>query len=237
VDAILIVTDSLPTGRAAHDEVRELVTELALTAATPMTLALLDCAAPIVALSAAAAMVAHGRYRTVLVLTGDVAELAAQGSRVVAGGSALASDAASAVLIGSRGPGRAVLGAASDYSHELAVDDLPSHRQLRLRVAAQRRLHGRLRETVGPAWRRPDLVLASNIARRLLLTYLDDVGYREDDIFLDNVAAHGHCLGSDPIINLVDAEVARPGDLDTCLLMGAGVAHSALLLLGGEDDA
>ncbi|MCQ4122367.1 hypothetical protein [Rhodococcus tibetensis] len=236
IDAVLLATDSLARTRSAHDEVRTLATELHLPVATPSTVGLLDCAAPVVAIATAAAMVEKGIYRNALVISGDVAEIAAEGTRIVAGGSAVASDAGAAVLIGTEGPGRTVLGAAFDYSPDLINEDLPPHQQLRLRIAAQRRLHGQLKKTTGAWWRRPDMVLPSNLARRLLITYLDDVGYREDALFLENIATHGHCLGSDPLINLVDLQTAHPDEGATCLLMGLGVAHSAALLLGSVDD-
>lgn len=236
IDAVLLATDSLARTRSAHDEVRNLVTELHLPAATPSTMGLLDCAAPVAAMATAAAMVEQGVYRNVLVISGDVAEIASEGTRIVAGGSAVASDAGAAVLIGTAGPGRTVLGAAFDYSPDLMDENLPPQQQLRLRMASQRRLHSRLKANAGASWRRPNILLPSNLARRLLITYLDDVGYCEDELFLENIATHGHCLGSDPVINLVDMQSAQTGEAVTCLLMGVGVAHSAALLLGSIDD-
>lgn len=237
IDAVILATDSLTRSRVAHDEVRSLMATLGTASATPFTIGMLDCAAPLVAISVAANMVAQNMQHNVLVLAGDVSEIAAYGSRIVAGGSAIASDAASAVVVSNRGSGRTILGSSSDYSPELMSDNLDSHRRLNLRVRAHRRLHERLRSSYAGTWHQPELVVTSNLARQLVTMYLEDMGYMEDRIYQNNVALNAHCLGSDPIINLVDAEAAVGASHQSRLLMGLGVAHSALVLVGSHDDA
>jgi 3-oxoacyl-[acyl-carrier-protein] synthase III len=105
VDLVLVATDSLPPGPAAHRDVAELLAECGLGRATASTVGLMDCATATVALGMAAALVADGSARHVLVVSGDVADRATAGERVVAGGAALASDAAASALVSATAAG------------------------------------------------------------------------------------------------------------------------------------
>jgi 3-oxoacyl-[acyl-carrier-protein] synthase III len=81
-------------------------------------------------------------------------------------------------------------------------------------------------------------VLASNFARNVMNAYLSDVGYGGELLDSSNVGRVGHCLGSDPLVNLADRLAAAPapaaGDDGHLVLLGAGIAHLAALLLGGR---
>ncbi|MEV7422032.1 acyl carrier protein [Streptomyces sp. NPDC091212] len=238
VDLVLLATDSLPRDRSAHRDVAELLAEAGLTRATASTLGLMDCATAMAAVGTAASLVRDGSARHVLVVSGDLADHATGGERVVAGGAAIASDAAAAALVSATAAGLPVLGMAHHTSAGTGNGG-GARRELASRVAAHRELFARL------AARHPlrpedvHAVLPSNFARNVLEIYLSDVGYGGDKLALGNVGRIAHCLGSDPLINLADrlaeaksAGVSTTGATDGHLvLLGAGISHLAAVLL------
>ncbi|GAA3302769.1 hypothetical protein GCM10020218_098980 [Dactylosporangium vinaceum] len=230
VDLVVLATDSLPRDRTAPALVAELLGELGLSRATALTIGLLDCATAMVALGTAASYVRDGTARQVLVLSGDVAEQATGGRRVVAGGAAIASDAAAGVVISADRPGRAILGLASHTATALVVGEPPPQVQLAARVHGHRALFDRLLAGRGLRPAAVGTVLPSNFARNVQRIYLSEAGFTDAQLALDNVARIGHCLGSDPLINLVDQP---PGDRPAVLL-GSGVAHLAAVLIAAE---
>ncbi|WP_073762499.1 acyl carrier protein [Streptomyces sp. CB02923] len=239
VDLVLLATDSLPRDRSAHRDVAELLQETGLTRATASTLGLMDCATAMAAVGTAASLVRDGSARHVLVVSGDLADHATGGERVVAGGAAIASDAAATALVSATAAGLPVLGMAHHAAPEAAQGE-PPRRQLAARVAAHRELFTRLaeRHPVRPAEVRA--VLPSNFARNVLEIYLSDVGYGGAKLALGNIGRIGHCLGSDPLINLADrlaeakaaGEEQADGAEDRLVLLGAGISHLAAVLLG-----
>ncbi|ANZ21309.1 3-Oxoacyl-(acyl-carrier-protein (ACP)) synthase III [Streptomyces noursei ATCC 11455] len=237
VDLVLLATDSLPGGRAAHRDVAELLAETGLTRATAGTLGLMDCATAMAALGTAASLVRDGSARHVLVVSGDLADHATGGERVVAGGAAIASDAAASALVSATAAGLPILGMAH---HTSAAPGAGARAELTAKVTAHRELFARL---AAHHPHRPEsvrAVLPSNFARMALEIYLSDVGYGGDKLALRNVGRIAHCLGSDPLINLADrladAEPAEPGTKDGTgaehlVLLGAGISHLAAVLL------
>ncbi|MHC0429689.1 acyl carrier protein [Streptomyces sp. O3] len=236
IDMVLLATDSLPGDRSAHRDVAELLEETGISRATAVTTGLMDCATAMVAVGTAASYVRDGSARQVLVLSGDLAAQATGGQRIVAGGAAIASDAAASVLVSATASGLPVLGMAHHSDARLHQAAAPQQ-QLLSRVAAHRELFTRL------AARRRDeggvgdvrAVLPSNFAGNVLELYLSDVRLGGDRLFRGNVGRIAHCLGSDPLINLADRLAERkhtePED-GTLALFGAGVSHLAAVLLG-----
>jgi 3-oxoacyl-[acyl-carrier-protein] synthase-3 len=47
-------------------------------------------------------------------------------------------------------------------------------------------------------------LLHVNLFRPLLVMKERQAGFREDQLFLDNITRTGHCFAADPLINLVD---------------------------------
>ncbi|MEK2472286.1 acyl carrier protein [Streptomyces noursei] len=239
VDLVLLATDSLPGGRAAHRDVAELLAETGLTRATAGTLGLMDCATAMAALGTAASLVRDGSARHVLVVSGDVADHATGGERVVAGGVAIASDAAASALVSATAAGLPILGMAHHTSAAPGTGG-GARQELTAKVTAHRELFARL---AAHHPHRPEsvrAVLPSNFARMALEIYLSDVGYGGDKLALGNVGRIAHCLGSDPLINLADrfadAIPAGPGTKDGTgaehlVLLGAGISHLAAVLL------
>jgi 3-oxoacyl-[acyl-carrier-protein] synthase III len=232
VDVVILATDSLPHDRSAHTAVAQLLSELGLSQATALTIGLLDCSTAMVAVGTAASYVRDGTASHVLVLSGDVAAQATGGERVVAGGAAIASDAAASVLVSAQVPGLPVLSMAHHTSAELITGDLPPQRQLITRVRGHQELFARL--GIGRELRAStvDHVLPSNFARNVVRIYLAELGFAEGQLAQGNVGRIAHCLGSDPLINLADHLVSprsQPGHL---MLLGEGIAHLGAVLTG-----
>ncbi|QKV91488.1 acyl carrier protein [Streptomyces sp. NA02950] len=242
IDMVLLATDSLPGGRAAHRDVAELLQETGMSRATVSTLGLMDCATAMAAVGTAASLVRDGTARQVMVVSGDLAELSTGGQRVVAGGAAIASDGAASALVSADAPGRPVLAMAHHADPEQEWGGGPPQRQLAARIQAYRELFGRLaaRHPVDPAG---SLVLPSHFARHVMRMYLADVGFPADRIVLEGVGRLAHCQGSDPLITLADlpaepkpsgtgqAAAGRAVDPERLVLLGAGISHVAAVLL------
>jgi 3-oxoacyl-[acyl-carrier-protein] synthase-3 len=248
IDMVLLATDSLPRDRSAHRDVAELLATTGLARATAVTTGLMDCATAMVAVGTAASLVRDGTARQVLVVSGDVADRATGGHRIVAGGAAIASDAAASVLVSATAPGLEVLGMAHHSAPELNAGGGPQQ-QLLSRIRAHRELFARLAAARGDApgsGGRDGLgsvrgVLPSNFARNVLRLYLAEVGIGADELRLGNVGRIAHCLGSDPLINLADQltdgkteGAAGTSDDGTLVLFGAGVSHLGAVLLGAR---
>ncbi|MEU8827799.1 acyl carrier protein [Streptomyces sp. NPDC048636] len=237
IDMVLLATDSLPAGRAAHRDVAELLQETGMSRATVSTLGLMDCATAMAAVGTAASLVRDGTARQVLVVSGDLADLSTGGQRVVAGGAAIASDGAASVLVSADAPGLPVLAMAHHADPEQEWGGGPPPQQLASRIRAYRELFERLaaHHPVPPA---TSLVLPSHFARHVMRMYLADVGFPADRIALDGVARLAHCQGSDPLITLADllaepkpADAGRAADPERLVLLGAGISHLAAVLL------
>ncbi|PZT76146.1 MULTISPECIES: acyl carrier protein [unclassified Streptomyces] len=239
IDMVLLATDSLPRDRTAHRDVAELLDETGIDRATVLTAGLMDCATAMVAVGTAASYVRDGTARNVLVVTGDLADRATGGQRVVAGGAAIASDAAASVLVSADAPGLPVRGMAHHSAPELNLGSGPQQ-QLLSRIRAHRELFARLADRCPSGLGTVRGVLPSNFARNVLRLYLSEVGLGGDVLSLGNVGRIGHCLGSDPLINLADRlaqDKDAPdgaGDDDSLVLFGAGVSHLAAVLLGAR---
>lgn len=233
VDTVLLVTDSLPRDWRAHGRVAELLAETGVMGATVLTLGLMDCATAMAAIGLAASLVRDGTARTVLVATGDLADVATGGQRIVAGGAAIASDAAATVLVSASVPGLPVLAMAHHAAPRAA--DVSPRAQLMARITAHRELWLRLagRHAVRP--QEVIQLLGSNFARNVIRLYLSDLGFEPGQLAQANVGRIAHCLGSDPLINLADlladpdAQPPSPGS--RYLLLGSGVSHIAAVLL------
>lgn len=239
IDVVLLATDSLPRDRTAHRDVAELLGETGIDRATVLSTGLMDCATAMVAVGTAASYVRDGTARNVLVVTGDLADRATGGQRVVAGGAAIASDAAASVLVSADAPGLPVRAMAHHSAPELNLGGGPQQ-QLLSRIRAHRELFARLTDRSPSGLGTVRGVLPSNFARNVLRLYLSEVGLGGDMLWLGNVGRTAHCLGSDPLINLADrlaqdkdAADGAAGD-DSLVLFGAGVSHLGAVLLGAQ---
>lgn len=157
------------------------------------------CVNLLAGIDVARAFVLAGRYARVLVITVDaVADGAAPMSQF-----ALFSDAAASCLISaSPGPSAAesyeVLGCAA--AQETASLDWTSQISSDLARQVNKALLGPAGLSLGDV----AALLHVNLFRPLLVMKERQAGFREDQLFLDNITRTGHCFAADPLINLVD---------------------------------
>jgi 3-oxoacyl-[acyl-carrier-protein] synthase III len=175
-------------------------------------------------LDVARALVLSGRHRRVLVATADA----------VAGGVpmsqfALFSDAAASCLVAADpGPDGSyeILGCAS--AQDTAAMDPAS--QISSDLA--REVSGRL--LAPPGLKLGDITALAhlNLFRPLLVMKERQAGFREDQLYLDNIPRTGHCFAADPLINLADlAALGRVGEGHYCLLAASVPGCRAGVLL------
>jgi 3-oxoacyl-[acyl-carrier-protein] synthase-3 len=160
----------------------------------------------------ARAFVLAGRHRRVLVITADkVAGDAAPMSRF-----ALYSDAAASCLV-TADPGPAdsyeILGCAAaqqtaslDWAHPISSD-------------LARQVNEQLLAPAGLKLSHVTALLHVNLFKPLLVMKERQAGFREDQLFLDNIARTGHCFAADPLVNLADrAALGHLGQGHYCML-------------------
>jgi 3-oxoacyl-[acyl-carrier-protein] synthase III len=71
-----------------------------------------------------------------------------------------------------------------------------------------------------------------NLFRPLLVMKERQAGFREDQLYLDNIPRTGHCFAADPLINLADlAAAGRVGEGHYCLLAASVPGGRAGVLL------
>lgn len=231
VDAVVVASDC-PLGKR---DVAEFAAELGTSSACMFNMGLLDCATAMAALMLAASLVRDGTFRHVLVVSVDLVDVVSPASRILAGGAAVGSDAASTALVAARGPLR-ITAAAQHRSPELARSTTTTQGQLIARIHAHRELFARLAKADDRPPETAARLFPSNFSRRVLRMYLPDVGFSEQQIHFDGIGRIGHCLGSDPLINLADhlrsAEL-KPGD--GFVLLGSGIAHLGAVALRARE--
>jgi 3-oxoacyl-[acyl-carrier-protein] synthase III len=182
------------------------------------------CLNLLTALDVAQALVLSGRHRRVLVATADA----------VAGGApmsqfALYSDAAASCLMAADpGPDGSyeILGCAS--AQDTATMDPAS--QISSDLA--REVSDRLLEPPGLKLGELSALAHLNLFRPLLVMKERQAGFREDQLYLDNIPRTGHCFAADPLINLADlAAAGRVGESHYCLLAASVPGCRAGVLL------
>jgi 3-oxoacyl-[acyl-carrier-protein] synthase III len=155
------------------------------------------CVNLLAGIDVARSFVLAGRYRRVLVITADMVAAGADPmSRF-----ALYSDAAASCLIAAD-PGTAdsyeVLGCAAaqetaslEWSHQISSD-------------LTRQVNEQLLAPAGLKLSHVTALLHVNLFKPLLVMKERQAGFRDDQLFLDNIPRTGHCFAADPLINLVD---------------------------------
>jgi 3-oxoacyl-[acyl-carrier-protein] synthase III len=186
--------------------------------------ALNRCLNLLTALDVARALVLSGRHRRVLVATADAVAGGAPMSRF-----ALFSDAAASCLVAAD-PGTdgsyEILGCAS--AQDAGAMDPAS--QISSDLA--REVSGRLLEPPGLKLGDVTALAHLNLFRPLLVMKERQAGFREDQLYLDNIPRTGHCFAADPLINLADlAAAGQLGDGHYCLLAASVPGCRAGVLL------
>jgi 3-oxoacyl-[acyl-carrier-protein] synthase-3 len=173
------------------------------------------CVNLLAGLDVARAFVLAGRYRQVLVITVDtVAADAPPMSQF-----ALFSDGAASCLI-SADPGSAesyeILGCAT------AQETATLEWTCQISSDLTRQVNERLLTPADLKLSDVTALLHMNLFKPLLVTKERQAGFREDQLYLDNITRTGHCFAADPLINLVDrVALGHLGEGDYCMLAGS----------------
>jgi 3-oxoacyl-[acyl-carrier-protein] synthase-3 len=198
VDALVLCSTRVPGPAEGHGGfLARVLTGIGLGDLPCYGQSLNRCVTLLAGIDVARAFVLAGRYRRVLVITVDaVADGAAPMSQF-----ALFCDGAASCLI-SAGPGAAdsyeILGCAS--AQETATLEWTSQISSDLARQVNERL------LVPPGIKLGDVtaLLHVNLFKPLLVMKERQAGFREDQLYLDNIVRIGHCFAADPLINLVD---------------------------------
>jgi 3-oxoacyl-[acyl-carrier-protein] synthase III len=155
------------------------------------------CVNLLAGLDVARAFVLAGRYRQVLVITVDaVAEGAASMSQFAL----FSAGAASALVSADPGSGQSyeVLGCAS------AQETATLEWTCQISSDLARQVNQQLLAPAGLKLGDVTALLHLNLFKPLLVMKERQAGFREDQLYLDNIGRTGHCFAADPLINLVD---------------------------------
>jgi 3-oxoacyl-[acyl-carrier-protein] synthase-3 len=198
VDALVLCSTRVPGPAEGHGGLlARVLTAIGLGDLPCYGQSLNRCVNLLAGIDVARALVMAGRYRRVLVITVDVvAPGAAPMSRF-----ALYSDAAASCLI-TADPGPAdcyeILGCAAaqetatlEWAHQISSD-------------LTRQVNQELLAPAGLKLSHVTALLHVNLFKPLLVMKERQAGFREDQLFLDNIVRTGHCFAADPLINLVD---------------------------------
>lgn len=235
IDWVLFATDCLSDEPDARSQVSLLMSDLYMSNAFPISVGLADCSSGVAAVAMAAEAVKTGRVRSALVVSSDPWGPSAT-SRLVAGGTAIASDAAVAIVIAQEpGPNESfeITNSSNHVAYDLLRPDVDARAQMLARVEAYRRLFALLWQD-SPDNRPANVsqVFPCNFASDLLRLYYMDVGFTEEQLFLENIPRTGHCLGSDPFIGLADfVSLGRSKNDQEMVLVGSGVGTQAAVEL------
>jgi 3-oxoacyl-[acyl-carrier-protein] synthase-3 len=226
VDALILCSTNFPGDARTHGSFMETITiGLRLPEAAFTGLTLNRCTNMLAAIDVAAALVASGRRRTVLVITTDKA--ADERARVEQ--FALFSDGAASCLIaadGYRSPAYEVVACACaqqnrdlDWSHELSSD-------------LARTVNEALLKPGGLELGQVDSLMHANIVIPLLVTKERQAGFSPGQLDTGNIPRVGHCFAADPLINLADRAAAGQVHAGRYYLLAAsvpGVRYGILL--------
>jgi 3-oxoacyl-[acyl-carrier-protein] synthase III len=225
VDALVLCSTRVPEPADDHGIfLARVLTGAGLGDIACYGLALNRCLNLLTALDVARALVLSGRHRRVLVATADAVAGGALMSRF-----ALYSDAAASCLVAAD-PGTdgsyEILGCAS--AQDAAAMDPASP----ISSDLAREVSERLLEPPGLKLGDVTALAHLNLFRPLLVMKERQAGFREDQLYLDNIPRTGHCFAADPLINLADlAAAGQLGDGHYCLLAASVPGCRAGVLL------
>jgi len=170
------------------------------------------CVNLLAALDTAHAFVASGRYRRVLVITADAV---AEGGDPMSQFALYCDGAASCLVAADPGASEAyeILGCAT------AQDTATMERTSQISSDLAREVNDRLLGPPGLKLGDVAALMHLNLFKPLLVMKERQAGFREDQLYLDNITRIGHCYAADPLINLADrAALGHVGEGHYCLL-------------------
>ncbi|MFE5818110.1 3-oxoacyl-ACP synthase [Streptomyces sp. NPDC056479] len=203
VDALVLCSTTFPSEVSAHGELIASVLRGLELGAVPVTGVTLNrCANLLTGLQVAAAMVAAGRHRNVLVITAD--RVAAESERIT--DFALFSDGAAGCLVTQRSDG-----ASESYewvADACAQDPAALGRGNEISADLTRVANQRLFAETGIGIEAIDGLLHNNIYLPVVTMKEVQAGFDQSQLDTSNIARVGHCFAADPLINLVDRRSA-----------------------------
>lgn len=224
VDALMLCSTRIPGPSEGHGAfVERVLTGLGLGDIPFYGQTLNRCVNLLAAIDVAAAFVASGRYRRVLVITTD--RVAGDAPRMT--NFALFSDGAASCVVSADpdGGGYRLAGCATaqdaatlEWSNELSSD-------------LSREVNRRLLEPLGMKTGDLDGLMHANIFRPLVVMKERQAGFTPAQLYLDNIARIGHCFAADPLINLVDRAELGHVRADRYYLLASSVPGSRIGVL------
>jgi len=235
IDLIIFASDSFTNIPNRMVKIGGLLNELNFSNAYPLLMGMSECSNLQMALSMANAYASQRIYNKILVVALDLVSSVSPLSRIVQPGIAVMSDAASCCLVSSelQGDGWEIL-STSQKTHPLILErKLNRKEDLALRVQSHKDLFDALFLDDNTITRNDIIkVFSSNFLPSVLSVILSNCGFKNDQLFLDNIPKFGHCLVSDCLINLKDYQELEPfNDKDKVILYGEGTSQWGSILL------
>lgn len=201
VDAMVLCSTRFPAEIAEHGELIAAVLAGLEIGPVPVTGVTLNrCANLLVGLQTAAALVAAGRHRNVLVITTD--RVAAESERLTE--FALFSDGAAGCLVTRRTDGPAEPESYEWVADASALDPAALGRVTEISADLSRVATERLCAEAGITLDAIDGLLHNNIYLPIVTMKEVQAGFRLSQLDTANIARVGHCFAADPLINLAD---------------------------------
>lgn len=226
VDALVLCCTRFPGGPETHGEfVAGIMAGLAMPAAAFTGITLNRCTNLMAGIEVAAALVAAGRHRNVLVVTADAVDDESRRLEQYA----LFSDGAASCLVAATGHGGQsyeVLGCASAQRNA----DLDWSREISSELS--REVNEALLSPGGHCLADVTALLHANLFLPLVSMKERQAGFAAGQLDTGNVARFGHCFAADPLINLADRAAAgrvADGDLYLLAVSVPGVRRGVLL--------
>lgn len=213
VDALVLCSTRIPGPADDHGTfLADVLTRTALGDIPSYGQSMSRCMNLLAGLDVAAAFVHSGRYRRVLVITVDA--VAADGPPMSS--FALFSDAAASCLVTAE-PGESesyeVLGCAT------AQDTTAMDPASQISSDLARKVNDLLLAPPGLKVGDVTALMHLNLFKPLLVMKERQAGFREDQLYLDNIPRIGHCFAADPLISLVDrAALGHMAEGQYCML-------------------
>ena len=197
IDLVYFCSTCFPGNEIEHIKYNaKLLAELGLTNAFPIGVTLNNCASFLSAMVIATNMVNAGSYNNILVITADKV----YDEQIRFQNFALLSDAAASCIITNRKTSGYALVAERFLSSADPIDN--NHGK------DDSALYGRVfKELMAKAGLKTDevkKVFCSNIFRPITQLKEMKLGFRKNQLFLENVAKYGHCFSADTVINLIE---------------------------------
>jgi 3-oxoacyl-[acyl-carrier-protein] synthase III len=233
IDLVLYATDHLTTEQLyGRPEMNHLLSDLGLSTASALGIALGGCANFGSAIQVAASLIRTGEARNVLLLI--VEKLHGPGSRLMDLGMSVLSDAAVACVISARPGAYEVLRVGR--SSAPAVDQISLERNSREFFAATAQgVKRAVDDALAPfGMGRGDVarLFTNNYVTHIQKAFVQHAGFKLEQCFLDNVVRFAHAFSADTLINLADSERARPMvSGERVLLLGTAPSTWAAVLL------